>query len=76
MRLNVGCGGNDWGDIRVDVQRFSEIYYRRETTANVLASVEHLPFIDNVFNVTKCYHTLEHVRNPRIAFIELKRVTN
>jgi len=74
--LNAGCGSNDWGNIRIDIQQFSDVFYRCKTTANVLASVEYLPFKNNIFITTKCYHTLEHIGNPRLAIRELKRVTN
>jgi len=76
MKLNVGCGFDKWGDIRVDIQPFSNIFYNRKTSANIIADVQHLPFKPKIFNETRCYHVLEHVPNPVEALKELQRVTN
>lgn len=47
MRLNVSCGCDAWGNVRVDIQRFSDIFYNRKTSLNVIADIQHLPFKDN-----------------------------
>lgn len=75
MNLNMGCGLDSWGDVRVDLNRYSW-RYRRKTTANVIADVGHLPFRDQTFVNIRCFHVLEHVDNPILAFIELKRVAD
>lgn len=75
MNLNVGCGDDPWGDVRVDVVRYS-FRRRKQTTANVLADIQHLPFRDKTFVNTRCFHVLEHVRNPVAALREVERVSN
>jgi hypothetical protein len=59
--LNVGCGSDPWGAVRVDVA-FSFITHHFRPT--VLADASHLPFKDGVFEVVKASHLLEHLRNP------------
>lgn len=76
LTLNAGSGVNTWGDLRVDTQIFSDVYYRKKTSVNVVASIEYLPFKDRIFGAVRCHHVLEHVENPRKCIEELKRVTN
>lgn len=73
--LNAGCGCNSWGDVRVDIQTFSDLFYLKKTSANILASLDHLPFKDQIFEETRCHHVLEHTPNPFDCIAELKRVT-
>lgn len=44
--------------------------------AFVQADAEYLPFKNREFGVVLCTETLEHVLNPKNAFLELLRVTN
>jgi hypothetical protein len=74
LSLNAGCGTKAWGDLRVDVQTFSDIYYLKKTSANMIASIEHLPFRDGSFKDIRCLHVLEHVERPFNCLRELKRV--
>jgi ubiquinone/menaquinone biosynthesis C-methylase UbiE len=46
----------------------------RKGTANVIADAHYLPFVDNSFSVVRCWHVLEHCRDPRKAASEAKRV--
>jgi len=41
-----------------------------------IAEAEKLPFKDNSFDLLLCYETIEHVRNPKQAMLEMKRVLN
>jgi len=75
LKLNVGCGCDNWGDIRLDIERYSS-RYRKPTTANIIADVHHLPFRPKVFSHIRCYHVLEHLENPILALQEMKRVCN
>ena len=75
LTLNVGCGCDSWGDVRVDIERFSW-RYRKPTTANVIADAHHLPFRDKIFTHVRCWHVLEHLKDPRKALKELRRVCN
>ena len=73
--LNAGCGTSTRGSHRVDIQTFSDVYYNKKTTANIISSIEFLPFRDRTFFKTICFHVLEHVKNPFKCLAELKRVT-
>jgi hypothetical protein len=64
--LNLGCGKDPWGDVRVDMNRKGE--------ANLIADLQHLPFVDNSFSSVRAWHVLEHCRNVRKATSEAKRV--
>lgn len=74
LTLNAGCGVNMWGDIRVDLQRFSDRLYIKKTTANIIADIQNLPFKEQIFREVHCFHVLEHVDNPKKALKELRRV--
>jgi len=74
LKLNAGCGRKSWGDIRVDVERYSNIYLSK-TSANVIADVCFLPFKECSFSECRCFHVLEHVDDPRLALSELRRVS-
>jgi hypothetical protein len=69
--LNVGCGSDPWGDVRVDVA-FS--FITRHFRPTVLADACYLPFKDGGFEVAKASHLLEHLRNPFKALDEVLRV--
>ena len=45
-----------------------------ESRAQLLASVDALPFADRSFDVVTCLEVLEHLDNPRAAADELRRV--
>jgi hypothetical protein len=70
--LNLGCGPDDWGDIRVDVD------FRTQTGVvsklNVMADAQFLPFVDQAFSHVRCWHVLEHLPYPRLAIKEIIRV--
>ncbi|MEM3871083.1 MAG: methyltransferase domain-containing protein [Nitrososphaeria archaeon] len=70
--LNVGCGSDPWGDVRVDVA-FSFVTACFRPT--VLADAHYLPFKDNVFKVAKASHVLEHMKDPFKVLEEILRVT-
>lgn len=73
MKLNVGCGPDADGDIRIDITRVYWLFGR--TTANIIADAQHLPFRDKCFDELKAYHVLEHVSNWRKALLEWCRVS-
>ena len=69
--LNVGCGSDLWGDVRVDCcTSFITMRFR----PTVFADAEHLPFKGGSFKVVKASHVLEHLRNPAKALDEILRV--
>lgn len=70
--LNVGCGKDTWGDVRVDVSyRFYDFWECRPT---VLADAHHLPFKPQTFDVVKAKAVLEHLISPYVALNEICRV--
>lgn len=69
--LNVGCGSDSWGDIRVDIT-FNFLSMRCKPT--ILADAQYLPFRDGSFKTVKASHVLEHLENPFKALDELLRV--
>ena len=70
--LNVGCGSDPWGDVRVDVA-FSFLMMHFKPT--VLADAHYLPFKDGSFEVAKASHMLEHLEKPFKALDEMLRVS-
>lgn len=73
MNLNLGCGSDKWGDVRVDIG------FKTQTGPpsfpTILADAHHLPFRDKVFEFTRCFHVLEHLRFPLAVVEEIKRVS-
>ncbi len=73
MNLNIGCGGDPWGDVRLDLD------YRTQTGVpsklNIRADAHNLPFRDSAFDEVRCWHVLEHVKDPRRVVSEIKRVS-
>ncbi len=68
ITLNVGCGHDPWGDIRVDVDDYGR--------PDVIAEASSLPFRNKVFSEVRCFHVFEHVKDPQRAALEAKRVGN
>jgi ubiquinone/menaquinone biosynthesis C-methylase UbiE len=65
--INLGCGNEIVGDVRVDRQK-------TETTTHVLDLNQLLPFNDNEFDMVYCRSTLEHVGNVKQFIDEAKRI--
>lgn len=70
--LNIGCGSDPWGDVRLDVA-FSFITSCFKPT--ILADAHYLPFKNGAFKVVKASHVLEHLKDPFKALKEMLRVT-
>lgn len=68
-RLNLGCGNDKRGEIRMD-------YNASKTGVNIIGDAHHLPFRDKSISKTFCNHVLEHVLSPFKALSEMKRVTD
>jgi len=71
MTLNVGCGQDVWGEVRVDVDYETQTHI--ESKLNVRADAHHLPFRDRAFSFGRCWHVLEHLDNPAQVLLELWR---
>lgn len=64
--LNLGCGNQLYGSVRVDKYR---------GTANLIADVETtLPFRDDMFEIVYSRFLFEHLRNPSTVLKEMVRV--
>ena len=72
MRLNVGCGADRWGDIRLDVARQ---YFGKKSTLNILGDAQNLPFRDKIFSESRMNDVLEHLPSWRRGLTEICRVT-
>lgn len=70
--LNLGCGLDPYGTVRVDMTR---TWAGKPCHPTVIAEAHHLPFRDKAFSHTRCWHTLEHLQNPHQAFKEIIRVS-
>ena len=66
MILNVGCGRDTFGDIRMDL-------FRTEAT-NILGDAIHLPFRDATFSDVYEKNLLEHMPNPATHLEDVRRV--
>jgi len=65
--LNVGCGKDQWGDVRLDI--------KREFSPTVIADAQNLPFREKSFKVTKAMNVLEHLNEPSRAIKQLIDIT-
>jgi hypothetical protein len=76
--INVGCGSDTWGDIRIDYSRKPKEYYLHgaKSSANLIADAQYLPFRNKCFSELKASHVLEHVKNWKKALAEWCRVSN
>jgi hypothetical protein len=76
--INIGCGSDTWGDIRVDYTRKPKKYYLQgeESSANLIADAQYLPFINKCFSELKASHVLEHIKDWKKALAEWCRVSN
>lgn len=73
MTLNVGCGDDPFGAVRVDA--YSSIYgYRFRQRPDIFADAHFLPFRDKSFGYVRCSHVVEHLENPKMAIEEICRV--
>jgi ubiquinone/menaquinone biosynthesis C-methylase UbiE len=73
LKLNVGCGTDTWGDIRLDLDRN---YWRgKKQNINLFADARFLPFIDNCFIELRAFHVLEHIEDWKQALREFCRVS-
>ncbi len=89
MKLDVGCGHFQRGDVNVDLyveptghRSFSQDIvddsriYTDKTKHFICADACHLPFPDNTFHDVFSSHTIEHLHNPYDMLKELVRVSS
>ena len=65
MILNIGCGNDREGDVRLDIEP--------SPTTNIIADAHNLP-VRALFTKIKCYNVLEHLNSPVTALKEMRRV--
>jgi len=58
MKLNVGCGIDEWGDVRLDV---AKEFLGLQTCANIIGDAQNLPFQDSIFSEVRSSHVIEHL---------------
>lgn len=73
MKLNIGCGSDEWGDVRLDVN-FGYRGKESRNRPNLIGDGQNLPFKDNIFLEVKASHVLEEVPFWRQALGEWMRV--
>ena len=73
LKLNVGCGTDSWGDVRLDSSR---VYHGKQVKLTILADAQNLPFKDKCFDKTKAHQILEHLSEWKRALKEWCRVTD
>ncbi|MBA7491321.1 hypothetical protein ES702_01866 [subsurface metagenome] len=66
--LNLGCGDDERGDIRIDLKP-------PKKALNILADAHFLPIRDKAIGRTLCKSVLEHVEIPIKVLLEMKRIT-
>ena len=67
MILNLGCGNQDYGDVRVD-------FVKTNATTHICNLNEKLPFNDENFDEVYCNSVLEHIGNVKQFVEESMRV--
>lgn len=60
--LNVGCGSDPWGDVRVDI---ALCFITKRFDPTVLTGTQYLAFKDGNFKGVKAIHVLEHQKIPQ-----------
>lgn len=70
--LNIGCGYDQWGDVRLDINKK---YHGRKVNLNIRADAQVLPFRNKSFMKLRASHILEHLVNWEKALEEWCRVT-
>lgn len=81
MLLDVGSGSrpHPQADVTCDLYFNAEYeggaIHAHESKNFVICDAQHLPFKDQVFHESNCTHVLEHLKDPRLGFSELQRVS-
>ena len=66
--LNLGCGNDSRGTIRIDINP-------ARSATNLLADAHFIPIRDKAVGNTFCKSVLEHVKSPVKVVLEVKRIT-
>lgn len=68
MKLNIGCGNNFDGDVRIDI--------KPTKATNMITDAHFLPLRESVFSEIICTEVIEHLDSPFQALSEMKNVLN
>jgi len=74
ISLNVGCGTDPYGNVRIDIV-IQRQFYEEKNKLNLIADAHNLPLRRKVFFESRCFHVLEHLTYPNKAINEINRVT-
>ena len=73
--LDAGCGFKPWLPLFDEATQYIGVDYSSQwSSADALASIDHLPFPDDTFDAVICSEVLEHTRYPERCIEELRRV--
>ena len=81
MLLDVGSGSHPHPRATVTCDLYFNAEFEggpilaRDQTNFVICDAQHLPFKDQAFKESNCSHVLEHLKDPRLGFSELQRVS-
>jgi len=64
VNLNIGCGSDKWGDIRLDIHR--------TLSTNLIVDAQNLPFKPNSFKLAKVSHVLEHLVHNQVSLFRVE----
>jgi len=76
MKVNVGCGHDPWGNVRLDISKTVPRWLGKKATANLIADARFLPFRNKCFEELRSYHVLEHIEDWEKALSECRRVSS
>ena len=68
VTLNIGCGPDPRGDIRIDIDPY-------EPGTNLIADAQHLPLRTKSVHQVYSKSMLEHLPNPHKCLLDIQRVT-
>lgn len=76
MKLNVGCGSDPWGNVRLDISKCVPRWLGKKSTANIVADARFLPFRTKCFRELRIHQVLEHIVNWKKTLSECCRVSS
>ena len=77
MKLNAGCGGNQYDFLDLGCEINCDIQKPKIKIPNfVICDLQFLPFKNRIFQCVYAFNVLEHIHNYEKAVKELKRVSS